>query len=57
MKKLYRIFLIFAREAAWIAVALACVYGGYRGYQYLGENREIVEIQPVARPVALVETM
>lgn len=57
MKKLYRLFLVLVREAVWIAVAVACVYGGYRGYQYLGENREIVEIQPVERPVALVETM
>ena len=57
MKKLYRFMLVFVREAVWIAVAIACVYGGYRGYQYLGENREIVEIQPIERPVALVETM
>ncbi|MGB1152934.1 MAG: efflux RND transporter periplasmic adaptor subunit [Paracoccaceae bacterium] len=57
MKKLYQFMLVFIREAAWIAVAIACVYGGYRGYQYLGENRQIVEIQPIERPVALVETM
>ena len=57
MKKIYRLFLVFIREAVWIAVAIACVYGGFRGYQYLGENREVVEIQPVERPVALVETI
>ena len=57
MKKLYQFMLVFIREAVWIAVAIACVYGGYRGYQYLGENRQIVEIQPIERPVALVETM
>lgn len=57
MKKLYQFMLVFIREAAWIVVAIACVYGGYRGYQYLGENRQIVEIQPIERPVALVETM
>lgn len=57
MKKLLRFFLTFLRETTWVAIAIACVYGGYLGFQYLGDNREVVEIEPVERPIALVETV
>lgn len=57
MKKLLRFFLTFLRETTWVAIALVCLYGGYLGFQYLGDNREVVEIAPVERPIALVETI
>lgn len=44
------------REAFWLLVAVGIVAGGIAGFRYLGENREIVEAQPLERPVALVET-
>lgn len=57
MKKLFRFLFAFLRETTWVAIAVACVYGGYLGFQYLGDNREVVEIAPVERPIALVETI
>lgn len=57
MKKLLRASGIFLRESAWVAIAIALVYGGFLGFRYLGENREVVEIAPVERPIALVETI
>ncbi len=47
---------ILAREAFWLLVAIAIIGGGIFGFRYLGENREVVEAQPIERPVALVET-
>ncbi|WP_424972546.1 efflux RND transporter periplasmic adaptor subunit [Dinoroseobacter sp. S76] len=44
------------RDAFWLVVSVALVAGGYLGFQYLGETRDIVEAQPVERPVALVAT-
>ena len=38
------------------AIAIAIIGGGYAGFTYLGENREIVEAEPVPRPETLVET-
>ena len=57
MKKLIRSLFILSREGLWIAIAGAAIYGGYLGFQYLGENRENVEIAPIERPLALVETV
>ncbi|MEO0388111.1 MAG: efflux RND transporter periplasmic adaptor subunit [Pseudomonadota bacterium] len=44
------------REVFWIGVAVAIIVGGYAGFTYLGENREIVEAEPLPRPETLVET-
>ncbi|MEO0916357.1 MAG: efflux RND transporter periplasmic adaptor subunit [Pseudomonadota bacterium] len=43
-------------ELFWVAVAVAIVGGGYVGFTYLGENREIFEAEPAPRPETLVET-
>lgn len=57
MRKILRYVGIAIRELFWVAVAVAIVAGGYAGFTYLGENREIVEVEPVERPETLVETM
>lgn len=57
MKKALRILLTFVREVVWIGIAVACVYGGYIGFQYLGDNKKVVEIAQIERPTALVETI
>ena len=44
------------REVFWLGVAGAILFGGYLGWQYLGDNREVVEAQPVERPITLVDT-
>lgn len=56
MKKLFGFLGTAVRELFWVAIAAAVLVGGYLGFQYLGENREIVEVKPVERPVTLVET-
>lgn len=57
MKKMLQIALTLLREIFWIAIAVGCVYGGYLGFQYLGENKKVIEVAPVERPIALVETL
>lgn len=47
---------IWAKDAFWLAVAVALVAGGVAGYQYLGAVRPEVTAAPVERPVVLVET-
>lgn len=42
------------KDLFWIVFAIALVGGGVLGFQYLGANRDVVEAQPVERPVALV---
>lgn len=56
MRKLLSYIGIALREVFWIAVAAAIIGGGYMGFTYLGENREIVEAEPAPRPETLVET-
>ena len=56
MKKILAITQWVVKEAFWLAVAGGLIFGGWYGFQYLGENREVVEAAPVERPVALVET-
>ncbi|MEM8536492.1 MAG: efflux RND transporter periplasmic adaptor subunit [Pseudomonadota bacterium] len=56
MRKVFGWIFTAAREFFWIAAAVAIVYGGYLGFQYLGDNRTVVEAEPAARPVTLVET-
>lgn len=56
MKKLFRVVAAIIRESLWVAIAVACVFGGVLGFRYLGDNREVVELAPVERPIALVET-
>ncbi len=56
MRKVIRFIATAIRELFWIAAAVAIVAGGYFGFQYLGENREIVEAEPAARPITLVDT-
>lgn len=57
MKKILAITQWVVKEAFWLSVAGGLIFGGWIGFQYLGENREVVEAEPVERPVALVETM
>ncbi|MGR3513582.1 MAG: efflux RND transporter periplasmic adaptor subunit [Paracoccaceae bacterium] len=57
MRKALRYFGVALRELFWVFVAIAIIGGGYAGFNYLGENREIVEADPVPRPDTLVETM
>ena len=57
MKKMLQIALTVLRESFWITIAVGCVYGGYLGFQYLGDNKKVVEISPAERPIALVETL
>ena len=56
MRKVVRYIGIAIRELFWLAAAVAIVAGGYFGFSYLGDNREIVESSPVPRPETLVET-
>ena len=56
MRKTLKIIGTLLREFFWIAAAIAILAGGYFGFQYLGENREVVEAEPAARPVTLVDT-
>ena len=56
MKKSLKFIGIGLRELFWVAVAGGVIFGGISGFQYLGENREIVESVEIERPVTLVET-
>ena len=56
MKKLLSYVGVGLRELFWIAIAVGVVFGGISGFQYLGENREIIEPDIVERPMTLVET-
>ncbi|MEL7013849.1 MAG: efflux RND transporter periplasmic adaptor subunit [Pseudomonadota bacterium] len=57
MRKLLAITQWVVKEAFWLAVAGGLIFGGWYGFQYLGENRVVTEAEPVERPVALVETV
>lgn len=50
-----RLFSVL-RDLFWVIVSVALVGGGFLGFQFLGANRDVVEAQPVARPVMLVAT-
>ncbi len=56
MRKILRYISVAVRELFWFGVAAAIIGGGYFGFTYLGENREIVEAEPAPRPETLVET-
>ena len=56
MRRLLGILGRVLRESVWIAVAVAIVYGGVRGFQMLGEARPVVQAAPVERPITLVAT-
>ena len=56
MRKVIRFLFSVLRELFWIAAAVGIIAGGYFGFQYLGENRTVVEAAPAERPVTLVET-
>ena len=45
------------RELFWVVIAGAVIFGGIAGFRYLGENREVVEVEPVSRPITLVKTL
>jgi len=57
MKKLLGFVGVGLREAFWVVIAAAVIFGGITGFRYLGENREVVEPAVVERPVTLVETV
>lgn len=54
--KIFRFIGRAVREIFWLGVAGAIIAGGFFGFQYLGENREVVEAEPAERPITLVET-
>ncbi|EBA10692.1 efflux RND transporter periplasmic adaptor subunit [Roseobacter sp. CCS2] len=56
MRKVLEWVIPAIRELFWIGAAIAIIAGGYFGFQYLGDNRTVVEAEPIARPVTLVET-
>ncbi len=56
MRKVLRFAGRAIRELFWVVVAVAIVGGGYLGFTYLGENREVAEAEPAPRPDTLVET-
>ncbi|MEM1373660.1 MAG: efflux RND transporter periplasmic adaptor subunit [Pseudomonadota bacterium] len=56
MRKLLRYIGVVIRELFWLGVAAAIIAGGFFGFTYLGENREVVEAEPAPRPEILVET-
>jgi len=57
MRKVFGWALVALREFLWIAVAALIIGGGFYGFRYLGENRTVVEAEPAARPITLVETV
>ncbi len=57
MKKVLGYIGVGLREVFWIAIAGGVIFGGITGFNYLGENRSIVEAAPVVRPVTLVKTI
>ena len=56
MRKIIGYIATAVREIFWLGVAVAIIGGGFFGFQYLGENRTVVEAEPAARPITLVET-
>jgi len=56
MKRVFRAIWRLLTETFWLAVAAGIIAGGYFGFQYLGDTREVVEPAPIERPVALVQT-
>lgn len=56
MRKVFTLIVTAIREVFWIAAAVAILAGGYLGFQYLGANKTVVNAEPAARPVTLVET-
>jgi RND family efflux transporter MFP subunit len=56
MKRLLQVMGRVLRELVWIAIAAVVLFGGYLGFQRLGESRAVVEAVPFERPVTLVET-
>lgn len=57
MRRALLFFGRILREVFWLAVAGGIVFGGVWGWQYMAENRGVVEAEPAPRPVALVETV
>lgn len=56
MKKFLAVMGRALREFLWIVIAAAVVYGGFKGFEFLGDSRPVVEVAPLERPVTLVET-
>ena len=48
MRKLLAITQWVVKEAYWLAVAGGLIFGGWYGFQYLGENRDVAEAAPGA---------
>lgn len=56
MRKVVKYIGIAIRELFWLVIAVAIIGGGYMGFTYLEENRDVVEAAPAPRPETLVET-
>ena len=49
MRKILGFIATAIRELFWIVAAIAIVGGGYFGFQYLGDNREVVSEESLFR--------
>ena len=57
MKNILGYIGVGLRELFWIVIAGVVIFGGIAGFKYLGENREVVEVKSVSRPITLVKTI
>ncbi len=57
MRKILRFLATTIKELFWLGAAVGIVAAGVFGFQYLGENREVIEVEPQARSVTPVETI
>ena len=57
LKNIWGYIGVGLRELFWIVIAGAVIFGGIAGFKYLGENREVVKVEPVSRPITLVKTI
>jgi len=56
MNKVLSLIGVGIKELFWLLLAGGILFGGYSGFQYLKENKETIEVSPIERPVALVES-
>ena len=57
MKNILGYIGVGLRELFWIVIAGVVIFGGITGFKYLGENREVVVVESVSRPITLVKTI
>lgn len=57
MRRIFKYLWITLRETFWIMIAALILGGGYFGFQYLNDNKEVVEAKPLERQITLVSTV